>query len=237
MNISKKNRYFIWHLISSIFIGTLLVALVFFVWFPHPLASAEGVIHIFLLLLAIDIILGPLLSLLVYKEGKKSLKIDLAIIIIIQVVALCYGMYAIAKSRPVWIVQNGEVFQLVRANSILDVDQRDAKPKFRKNSWTKPQWAAVDDTNKKYWSYGEPILVPNLYVDISNASLRIQKNARPLDELNNFNNVHSVDLELQKNPGSNAWMPLRTADLSLVVLIDKDKGAVINIVNLKPWIE
>ena len=58
------------------------------------------------MLLAIDVILGPLLGLLVYKEGKKSLKFDLSVIILIQIAALCYGVFSIEQGRPAWLVYN-----------------------------------------------------------------------------------------------------------------------------------
>jgi hypothetical protein len=52
----------------------ILTIVVFFIWYPTPLASAEGVIYIFYMILIVDIIIGPLLSLLVYKGSKKNLK-------------------------------------------------------------------------------------------------------------------------------------------------------------------
>jgi len=57
----------------------------FFIWYPQPLAKAVGVIHIFIMLIVIDVILGPSLSFFVYKEAKKTLKFDLAVIILIQI--------------------------------------------------------------------------------------------------------------------------------------------------------
>ena len=62
----------------SFLVALLVVGLVFFIWYPSPLATAVGVTYIFLMLLVIDVILGPLLGLLVYKEGAllhKDLKI------------------------------------------------------------------------------------------------------------------------------------------------------------------
>ena len=120
MTVSKRIKYFLGHLGCSVLVATLLMGLVFLVWYPSPLAHAEGVTKIFLMLLAIDVALGPLLSLLVYKEGKKTLKMDLAIIVLVQILALGYGFHSIAQSRPVWIVQNAEIFQLVRANAVIE---------------------------------------------------------------------------------------------------------------------
>ncbi len=85
-----------------------------FYLYSSPLATAVGVTHIFLMLLVIDVILGRLLGLLVYKEGKKTLKFDLSVIILIQMAALCYGVFSIEQGRPAWLVYNVYHFELVR---------------------------------------------------------------------------------------------------------------------------
>jgi len=72
--MSKRIQFFLGHLAISIAIALFFIALVFFVWYPAPLAKAVGVTQIFLMLIAIDVIIGPFLTLLVYKEGKKTLK-------------------------------------------------------------------------------------------------------------------------------------------------------------------
>ncbi len=59
------------------------------------------------MILVVDVIVEPLFSLLVYQEGKKTLQIDLSIIILVQAMALSYGVYTIAQPRPGWIVQSG----------------------------------------------------------------------------------------------------------------------------------
>lgn len=73
--MSKRLKFFLSHLLISFLITLFVVELVFFIWYPSPLAIAVGVTHIFLMLLAIDMILGPLLGLLVYKEDKKRLNL------------------------------------------------------------------------------------------------------------------------------------------------------------------
>ena len=104
--MSKRLKFLLSHLFISFLIALLVIGLVFFIWYPSPLATAVGVTHIFLMLLVIDVILGPLLGLLVYKEGKKTLKFDLSVIILIQIVALCYGVFSIEQGRPAWLVYN-----------------------------------------------------------------------------------------------------------------------------------
>ena len=117
---SKRKLFFIKHLSVSILIALIIIGVVFFVWYPSPLATAVGVTQIFLMMLAIDVIVGPVLGLLVYKEGKKTLKIDLSIIIALQISALGYGIYSIEQGRPVWVAYNVDRFELVRKNEIID---------------------------------------------------------------------------------------------------------------------
>lgn len=237
MTISKRTKFFLGHLSCSLLIGLIVMSLVFFVWYPAPLAHAEGVDKIFLMMLVIDVTIGPLLTFLVYKEGKKTLKMDLSVIILLQVLALAYGAYTIAQTRPVWIVQSGSLFQLVRANAIDQQDQEDASPAYQHNGWLQPQWVAVNDADSRYDFYGEPALVPNLYGDLKLAQPRITKYAQPLQRLNKFNAAEQVQTILQKHPEANAWMPLRTADLGVVVLVHREQGRIIAVVNLRPWRE
>ncbi|TCB60675.1 type IV pilin accessory protein [Acinetobacter terrae] len=237
MIVSKRIRFFLRHLSCSMFIALLMIGLVFFVWYPVPLATAEGVTHIFLMLLTIDVMLGPLLTFLVYKEGKKTLKMDLSIIVFVQILAMSYGVYSIAQSRPVWIAQNGAIFQLVRANAVLPEDQAQAKLEYRKPGWGKLQWVAVDQTHPQYQRYTEHTLVPNLYTKLAAAESRIRQFSQPLENLKTFNNEQATEKQLKAYPEANAWMPLRTTGLGLVVLLNKQQGKVLGVVDLRPWQE
>ena len=73
--MSKRLKFFLGHLSISFLVALLVIGLMFFVWYPSPLATAVGVTHIFLMLLAIDVVIGPILGVLVYKEGKKVLSL------------------------------------------------------------------------------------------------------------------------------------------------------------------
>jgi len=181
--------------------------------------------------LAIDVTLGPLLSLLVYKEGKKTLKMDLSILI--QFMALSYGVYAITQSRPAWIVQIGWVFEVVPANAVDGKDQIKAESQYQSNSFTGLKWAVVKNPNN---SLAAPQLMPSMYADLSLAMTRLHQHALALDDLTKFNPKQDVERILQEYPGAMSWMPLRTTGLGLVVLLDKEYK-VIDVINLRPWQE
>lgn len=243
--LSKRQNFFLGHLAISVIIALLVVGLVFFVWYPSPLATAVGVTHIFLMMLAIDVIVGPLLGLLVYKEGKKTLKMDLSIIIVLQILALGYGVYSIEQGRPVWIAYNVDRFELVRKNEIIDAHIDKALPQYQKISWFKPQYAAVEfakDANVRNDDLFAEALGgisiaqrPERYVDFFQAKPQLQQRTKSLKELNQYNDVKQVDRILSKYPQATGFVSLKANAVDMTVLINKDKGEVVKIVDLRPW--
>lgn len=182
---------------------------------------------------------------LVYKEGKKTLKFDLGVIITIQIVALCYGIYSIEQGRPAWLVFHADRFELVRKNDILleNIDQ--AQPQFQHIPWLKPQYAATefaknieqrnDEIFAEVFSGISIAQRPERYAELSQAKNQIQKRALPLKELEQYNLKTGVERTLAKYPDANAWLPLKANAVDMVVLINKEKVEVIKIVDLRPW--
>tara|TARA_Y100000816_G_C26105636_1_gene587441 strand:- start:416 stop:1198 length:783 start_codon:yes stop_codon:yes gene_type:complete len=243
--MSKRLKFFLGHLAISFFIALIIVGVVFFVWYPYPLAKAVGVTHIFLMMLAIDVIVGPLLGLLVYKEGKKTLKIDLSIIILIQVLALGYGIYSIAQGRPAWLAYYVDRFQLVRKNEVIDEGIDKALPQYQQASWLKPQYVGVkfaknaqtrnDDMFVEVMGGISIAQKPERYVDLSKVKPQMQKRAEPLDKLNQYNDPKLVENTLTQYPQATAFVPLKANAVDMTVLINKEKGEVVKIVDLRPW--
>lgn len=243
--MSKRLKFFLSHLSLSFLIALLVIGLVFFIWYPSPLATAVGVTHIFLMLLAIDVIIGPVLGFIVYKEGKKTLKMDLSFIITLQLCALVYGIYSIEQGRPAWLVYNVDRFELVRKNDIIleNIDQ--AQPQFQQISWTGPQFAAVklavspqQRQNDMFTEVLGGISLaqrPERYVELNQAKNQIQQRALQLKELEQYNSKTDVEKALAKYPKADAWLPLKANAIDMVVLINKETASIIKIVDLRPW--
>ncbi|APU47545.1 TfpX/TfpZ family type IV pilin accessory protein [Acinetobacter junii] len=243
--MSKRLKFFLSHLVLSCLLALVVVGLVFFIWYPAPLATAVGVTHIFLMLLAIDVIIGPVLGFLVYKEGKKSLKFDLAVVILLQLSALSFGMYSIAQGRPVWVSYVVDRFELVRNNDLINDKADQALPQFQNPSWLQPQYVAVkvsDNVNQRNNDLFAEVMGgislaqrPERYVELSEVKSLIQQHAQNLDALNQFNDKASVEKTLSKYPQATAFIPLKANAVDMTVLINKEKGEVVKIVDLRPW--
>ena len=243
--ISKRLNFFLSHLFLSLLIALLVVALVFLIWYPTPLATAIGVTQIFFMMLAIDVIIGPILGLLVYKEGKKTLKFDLSVIISLQITALCYGIYSIEQGRPAWLAYNIDRFELVRKNEIIEEHISQALPPYQQVSWLKPQFVAVQfvkDQNQRNDDMFAEILSgislaqkPERYVSFSQAKLKIQQLAKNLNELKQYNDEKLVRDILAQYPQATAFLPLQAHTIDMTVLVNKNTGEVVKVVNLRPW--
>lgn len=241
--MSKRLKFFLSHLTISCVIALCTVVLVFFVWYPSPLAQAVGVTHIFLMLLAIDVIIGPILGFIVYKAGKKTLKMDLTVIILLQIAALGFGIYSIEQGRPAWIAYTIDRFELIRKNEVFEYNITKALPQYQHVSWFKPQFVGVefakDSETRSDDMFAELAGVsiaqkPERYVALSKVVPQIKERTQRLDMLKQFNDEKRVQTILAKYPQAIGFVPLKASDLDMTVLIDKGTN-VVRIVNLRPW--
>lgn len=243
--MSKRFKFFFSHLSISLIILIIITMLVFFVWYPSPLFKAMGVIQLFFILVFVDVVLGPLLGLMVYKEGKETLKSDLFVVILIQICALSYGIYTIAQGRPAWIVYDGLNFIVVKNNDIENKDIQNTDPRFQHPSFFRPQFVATQTSSitsqKQFLDYTQKQQVsvitryPIFYVELVDVKARLQAGAMPLFVLDQFNDKNRVAMILHEYPKADAWVALSAPIQDMVVLINKEKGEVVKIVDLRPW--
>ena len=242
--MSKRLKFFLSHLSLSLVIIVLIIGLVFLVWYPAPLATAVGVTYIFLMLLVVDVVIGPVLGALLYKEGKKSLKFDLSVIVMLQISALLYGVYSIEQGRPAWIAYYVDSFELIRKNEIMNEHLQQAQPSFRRPSWLKPQYSTVEfakDKNQRNDDMFAEVLGgisiaqrPERYIELNKAKKQMQQRKQKLELLQKYNNKIDVEKILAKYPQASAFFPLKTSVVDMTVLIDQNAN-VVKIVDLRPW--
>lgn len=241
--IKGKLKAFSIHLLVSFVIAVICFVLINLVWYPSPLFKATGVQHIFLLMLGVDLILGPLFTLIVYKKGKKTLKMDLVVIAVIQISAILYGLYAMYQGRPVWISYVVDRFELVRANEVIDEDNiQYTLPNFGQEY----RFADISHVHSEKEQFDlmfsetvgqiSPAARPKYHRAFELAKPIIQQRARALTDLSKYNDANTVEKILKNYPNANAYLPLKASDFDMTVLIDKKVGGeVVKIVDLRPW--
>ena len=93
-----------YHLLISLAVFIGLAYLVVFVWYPDFFYTIDGGWEGLRIILFVDLVLGPCLTLVVYKAGKPGLKLDLTCIGLLQTVTLAAGMYVVYSERPTFFV-------------------------------------------------------------------------------------------------------------------------------------
>jgi hypothetical protein len=119
MTLQNMNRYqaFAIHMAMSLIIFLVLLICITQYWYPGILFDTGNGWKAIALIVSIDLILGPLLTLIIFNPKKSSLKFDLWVIALIQTAALIYGTWTIHSSRPLAIAYVNKSFITFYANA------------------------------------------------------------------------------------------------------------------------
>lgn len=113
--MSRYKAFSIHFLASALIVGTFL-GLAVFVWYPSLYFELSGARRVVTTLVFVDIVLGPLMTLIIFKSGKPGLKTDLSIIAGLQSIAFLYGASVIVGERPAYVVYAVDRFEVVSPN-------------------------------------------------------------------------------------------------------------------------
>ena len=92
------------HIAASVAVVGCIGGLMLWLWFPQPWFIHDGGWWVYQIILAVDVVLGPLLTLIVFRRGKPGLRRDMTFIIALQLGALAYGASTMYQYRPAFVV-------------------------------------------------------------------------------------------------------------------------------------
>lgn len=129
------------HLAASAAVACLAALVVFGWWYGAPWRHLLGVGGIFGLIVAVDIVAGPLLTAVLAspRKSRRERWVDLSLVALIQLAALAYGMWSVYSARPVVLAFEVDRLVIVTANEVQADQLQDALPEFRRLSRTGPQ--------------------------------------------------------------------------------------------------
>jgi hypothetical protein len=127
------------HLLGSATALTLILGTLYFGWYRWPgwrLADATTVVVV---LIGVDLVLGPLMTLIIANKNKsrRELTRDIGIIVAVQVCALIYGSTSLWNGRPLYYAFSVNILQLVQA---YDIDSHEAELGRQQNAELAPHW-------------------------------------------------------------------------------------------------
>lgn len=109
------------HLVICLAVAGLMAVLVFGLWYPYPYREISGGRELFMLVVAVDVVMGPLITLAIFNTQKprRELLLDFAVVGLLQLAALGYGLWTVFAARPVHLVFEYHRLAVVHA---VDID-------------------------------------------------------------------------------------------------------------------
>jgi hypothetical protein len=238
------------HLGASALIAAAIVAVMLLIWYPRPWFVASGGGTLLILLIGVDVGLGPLLTFVVFDPAKKSLVYDLAAIVMLQIAALIYGLTVMASARPAFVVYLRGGFDVVTANDVITEGMLEAKlPEFQSLSWTGPRMAAtripIDPGvqlrigMEAAGGGADFTAYPRFYIPYSTASREAAGRGQPLARLallrpGNADAVDSLVRSSGKPIEELVFQPLRSRKGLMTIVLGKIEGNVIGVLAMEP---
>lgn len=163
MNV-PRHRVFLTHIAISATLMLMLLSVMMLSWYPNGLFGVAGGWAGLKILLPIDMVLGPALTLLFYKPGKKSAVFDLSAIACVQIAALSFGVFAVYSQHPhALVLAEGALRTLTQKDYQVAVktireDKKQVHAPNDLDSNSPPIVVAKPYTRENYGQYLESIL-------------------------------------------------------------------------------
>lgn len=251
VHLRSRIRAALVHLLVSAIIAGGVLLLVYGFWYQQALAAVAGVGTILLLLLAVDVSLGPIMTLMVFDRRKKSLPWDMTVIALLQVAGLVYGLYTVEVGRPHYLVFVKDRFEAVSRADLQADDMKAAEnnPAAR-ISWLGPAWTAATspaDEKARQDALFEAALggrdlqhFPQRYEALGNQQSQMQARMLDIGTLRKLNPDQggALDAALKKaglNDEQTGYLPLKGEERDAAVLMAREDGRVLALLPLLPW--
>ena len=235
------------HLGLSILLVGLIIGSLLFFFFPQLFINISDFKEIAAIIISVDLILGPLLTFVVFQPKKKSLKFDLSIIAAIQLSALVYGAYALYQVHPVYITFNIDRFTIVSAkdaepekaqydefkvsklttaNLLLQKCQMMLKNKMKLTLTAAMGGGDLDQRVEYYEPYEnniDQILAKSLDRELIFAAADSDKN------ILTFLEKHESELD------NYVFLPINSAKKEAIIVLDKKSAKPVATIDTDPW--
>lgn len=252
LDISRK-RAFVTHLCISATIVSAACALIFLFWYPDPYFQAIGTWNVLRVLIGVDLVLGPLLTLILFKPGKWGLKFDVACIALVQLTALVYGLTVIYQERPYFTVFAVDRFTVLAFQDVDGEQWREARASGRIDA--KPSYgpllvAAIRPEGEQYQRLidetlfeGKPDIDrrPEFWSRYEDQTAQVADRQHSLAELKAARpdaaaRIAALPRKLGLPEERLGFTPMNAKNRDVTAVVDAETGELLDVIDVDPWI-
>jgi hypothetical protein len=185
-------------------------------WYRWPGWYLTGARRVAGVMIGVDVVLGPLLTLVVANQLKpvRELVRDIAIIVTVQMIALVYGTATLWQGRPLYYAFSVDRLQLVQASD-LDATEiglsRTQNPRFTPRWYSLPRWtwAPLPDDAKvreqilqaAVFGGTDVIQMPRFFKAWDSGLAELRKQLKPVDKQMLFSKAQKATLKERMSRG------------------------------------
>lgn len=226
-----------------------LIGVTRLLWYPGGYSALAGVNKLLLVLVAVSVIIGAGLTTLLYRPGKRGLRLDIGLVAVLELAAVVWAAYEIHGRRPEYTVFAVDRYEVVTAR---EVDQQLAESAGivpRPGHTPRLVFAEVpDDPSARSRLIEETVLGgmadidrrPEFWQPYPNGVPAVLARARPLAELLQIadGRDRAVARWLERagaNAADHLYAPVRGKRRDAVMVVHARTGYPVGIINVDPW--
>ncbi len=223
----------------------ILLGLVYVDWYPDLLLQISGIGKQLVVVVAAALVIGPGLSTLLYRPGKRRLLLDLIVVLVIEVAVIATVAIDLYQRRPYFAVFAVDRFELVTAG---EVDRGDIRydelrnkpfggprlvyaklpvdPEARSNLVVDVVLGGAPDIDRR----------PEFWLPYSEGIADVTDRLVPLEEASNGALLIDAWLRSQALDGTNfGYLPLTGPADDAAIVIDRSSGMPVTMLDFDPW--
>ena len=233
---------------TSLALGVIL-GTVYLLWFPGAYATLAGVhVRVAVLVLA-SLVFGPGLTTLVYRPGKRGIRLDIAILALLELVFVVLMMRALHERRPAYTVFAVDRFEIVMAAEVDRTLIDD--PRLRRRPGHEPRLVYAEmPTDPEVYDrlleetvfHGLPDIDrrPRHWRPYPQGIGKLRQSARPLLDLADAGDTRRAAVaRWLSRRGANAtefvYLPLRGQSRDAAMVVHERTGYPAGILAVDPW--
>ena len=228
------------HLLGSACLLALALGGLYLGWYRWPGWYLAGALTIALVMSGVDVVVGPLLTLLIAnpRKPRRELARDIGIIVAVQLVAAGYGVTTLWNGRPLYYTYSEKYLEMVQAQDIspeqVALGQK-LNPGLAPHWYSLPRWIyaplpkdsqLADKIAHDAFAGGEDVIdMPRYYQPWDDGLPDLRQHLQPLDKMTNiFNNDKQIAAQRLQQMGvardQPVTLPMLGRGKPLVAVID-----------------
>lgn len=151
LRVKAASKAAFFHFLCSVLVACLAAGVVFLFWYPHPYGQLSGGRKLFAILMGVDVVCGPLLTLVLFnpRKSRREFFVDMSLVVFVQLAALSYGIHTAYQARPLFLVHEVDRFRVIGLTDYGDADvskELAALPKqLRPTAFSRPIVVGIRD--------------------------------------------------------------------------------------------